>query len=226
MSRETTKNTDYDSKSVDFAVDNADSSYSSWLRRQNVMISLEIFTERRITIAILHYTLKLKENKVDYFCNVKFQKLDREICLSLCDKAQTGRPQALDDEAPQVAIEEDSSQTCGELARHFTTSSEMIRLPLLRFDKTYRLSKWVPHTLLEVHKQQRVEACLSLLSRHRRASDYRLFHFLDNHLRGKSFSNEADLRQALTDFFVSPEFYRMRIEQLETRWQKVLDTDW
>ncbi|GFV64909.1 histone-lysine N-methyltransferase SETMAR [Trichonephila clavipes] len=31
-------------------------------------------------------------------------------------------------------------------------------------------TKWVPHTLLEVHKQQRVAACLSLLSRYRSAS--------------------------------------------------------
>ncbi|GFT64929.1 histone-lysine N-methyltransferase SETMAR [Trichonephila clavipes] len=44
--------------------------------------------------------------------------------LSLCDKAPTGRPQALDDEALQAAIDEDSSQTCGELARQFNTSSE------------------------------------------------------------------------------------------------------
>ncbi|GFS59105.1 histone-lysine N-methyltransferase SETMAR [Trichonephila inaurata madagascariensis] len=36
--------------------------------------------------------------------------------------------------------------------------------------KTYRLSKWVPHMLLEVRKQQRVAACLSLLSRHHSAS--------------------------------------------------------
>ncbi|GFY49110.1 histone-lysine N-methyltransferase SETMAR [Trichonephila inaurata madagascariensis] len=33
--------------------------------------------------------------------------------LSLCDKARTGRP--------QVAIEEDSSQTCGEPARQFNS---------------------------------------------------------------------------------------------------------
>ncbi|GFY68431.1 histone-lysine N-methyltransferase SETMAR [Trichonephila inaurata madagascariensis] len=46
----------------------------------------------------------------------------------------------------------------------------MVRLHLYRLGKTYRLSKWVPHTLLEVHKQQRVGACLSLLSRHRSAS--------------------------------------------------------
>ena len=58
-------------------------------------------------------------------------------------------------------------------------------------------------------------------------TDYHLFHFLDNHLRGKSFTNETDLRQALTNFFVSktPEFYRKGIEQLETRRKKVLDAD-
>ncbi|GFS84617.1 histone-lysine N-methyltransferase SETMAR [Trichonephila clavipes] len=55
--------------------------------------------------------------------------------------------------------------------------------------------------------------------------DYHLFYSLENHLRGKSFTNEADVRQALADFFAShtPEFYRKGIEQLEIRWQKVLD---
>ncbi|GFW98501.1 histone-lysine N-methyltransferase SETMAR [Trichonephila clavipes] len=61
--------------------------------------------------------------------------------LSLCDKARTGRPQVLDDEALQVAIEEVSSQTCGELARQFNTSSETVRFHLHRLGKTYRLSK-------------------------------------------------------------------------------------
>ncbi|GFX49132.1 histone-lysine N-methyltransferase SETMAR [Trichonephila clavipes] len=104
----------------------------------------------------------------------------RRICQAFGD---------LDDEALQVAIEEDSSDTC-ELARQFNTSSEAVRLHL--------------HLL-----------------------DYHLFHCLNIHLCGKSFNNEADVRQeALTDFFVShtPEFYRKGIE-LETRWQKVLDAD-
>ncbi|GFU63328.1 histone-lysine N-methyltransferase SETMAR [Trichonephila clavipes] len=57
------------------------------------------------------------------------------------------------------------------------------------------------------------------------SSEYHLFHSLDNHFRGKSFTNEADVCQALTDFFAShtPEFYRKGIEQLETCWHKVLD---
>ncbi|GFV57110.1 histone-lysine N-methyltransferase SETMAR [Trichonephila clavipes] len=47
--------------------------------------------------------------------------------LSLCDKARTGPPQALDDEALQVAIEKDSSQTCGDLPDTST-------LPVKRLD--------------------------------------------------------------------------------------------
>ncbi|GFW18929.1 histone-lysine N-methyltransferase SETMAR [Trichonephila clavipes] len=57
-----------------------------------------------------------------------------------------------------------------EFTRQFSTSSETVRLHLHRLGTTYRLSKWVSHTLLEVHKQERVAACLSLLSRHRSAS--------------------------------------------------------
>ncbi|PRD35493.1 UNVERIFIED_CONTAM: hypothetical protein NCL1_11474 [Trichonephila clavipes] len=58
---------------------------------------------------------------------------------------------ALDDEALQAAIEKDSSQTHGELARQFNTSSEMVRLHLHRLGKKNRLRKCVPYTLLEVH---------------------------------------------------------------------------
>ncbi|GFY71769.1 histone-lysine N-methyltransferase SETMAR [Trichonephila inaurata madagascariensis] len=76
--------------------------------------------------------------------------------LSLYDKARIGRREALDDEALQPVIEEDSSKTCGELARQFNISSKTVRLHLHRLGKSNRLSKWVPYTLLEVHKQQRV----------------------------------------------------------------------
>ncbi|GFX50517.1 histone-lysine N-methyltransferase SETMAR [Trichonephila clavipes] len=56
-------------------------------------------------------------------------------------------------------------------------------------------------------------------------SDHHLFYSLDNHLRGKFFINEADVRHTLTDIFASHtlEFNRKRIEQVETRWQQMLD---
>ncbi|XP_076052678.1 histone-lysine N-methyltransferase SETMAR-like [Oratosquilla oratoria] len=90
--------------------------------------------------------------------------------LSLRDEPRSGRPQVLNDGVLKAAIEEDSSLTCGELARRFNVSDETVRLHLHRLGKTFKLSKWVPHTLLEVHKRQRVGACISLLSRHRTAS--------------------------------------------------------
>ncbi|GFT53211.1 histone-lysine N-methyltransferase SETMAR [Trichonephila clavipes] len=45
--------------------------------------------------------------------------------------------------------------------------------------------------------------CHSSYSPDLETSDYHRFHSLDNHFRGKSFTNEADVRQALTDFFAS-----------------------
>src|SRR5215813_8472857 len=77
---------------------------------------------------------------------------------------------SLDNETLQAAIEEDSSLMCGELARQFNVSDETVRVHLHCLGKAYRLSKWVPHTLSEVHKTQRVAACMSLLSHHRTAS--------------------------------------------------------
>ena len=98
-----------------------------------------------------------------------FQKF-RSGNFALCDEARCGRSQALDNDALQAAIEDDSSQTCAELARQFNVSAEAVKLQLHRLGKAYKLSKWVPHTLLDVHNKQRVAACMPLLSRHRTAS--------------------------------------------------------
>ncbi|GFW63445.1 histone-lysine N-methyltransferase SETMAR [Trichonephila clavipes] len=74
----------------------------------------------------------------------KFRSAD----LSFCDKARTGRPQALDGEALQVPIEEDNSvERMVNFPDNSTLSSETVILHLHRLGKTYRLSKWVPHTL-------------------------------------------------------------------------------
>ncbi|GFV81849.1 histone-lysine N-methyltransferase SETMAR [Trichonephila clavipes] len=85
-----------------------------------------------------------------------FQKF-RSGDLSLFDKARTGRPQALDDEVLQAAIEEDSSQTCGELARHFNTSSETVRLHV------HRLGKMYSHIHIQSVAGQRREAFQTLV---------------------------------------------------------------
>ena len=86
-----------------------------------------------------------------------FQKF-RSGDLSLCDEARSGCPQALDNKALKAAIEQESSQTCGELAERFQVSDETVRLHLQRIGKAYKLSKWVPHTLSQANKDQRVTA--------------------------------------------------------------------
>ncbi|GFT13615.1 histone-lysine N-methyltransferase SETMAR [Trichonephila clavipes] len=169
-----------------------------------------------------------------------FQKF-RSGDLSLCDKARTGRPQALDDEALHAAIEEDRSQTCGELARQFNTSSETVRLHLHRLVVHYELLPTGQTVNADQYLQhlERVQQALhkkepALVNRtgvlllHDNArphvtwvarntiqrlgwetlyhlpysldlapSDYPLFRSLDNHLRGKSLTNEADVHQAV-----------------------------
>ncbi|GFT21248.1 histone-lysine N-methyltransferase SETMAR, partial [Nephila pilipes] len=90
--------------------------------------------------------------------------------LSHCDELHSELLHALDDEALQAAIEKDSSLMCGEHEKQFKVSDETVRLHLHRLFKTYILNKWLPLMLLEVHKRQRVAACMSLLSRHRTAS--------------------------------------------------------
>jgi len=86
--------------------------------------------------------------------------------VSLADEPRSGRPHVLDDEALKAAIEEDSGLTCDKLAERFRVSVETVRLHLHGIGKSYRLSKWVLHTLSAANKEQRVTTCLSLLNRH------------------------------------------------------------
>lgn len=72
----------------------------------------------------------------------------------------------LNDEALKASIEEDNTQTCGELSERFQAYGETVRLPLYRIGKMYNLTKWVLHTLTEASKHQRVTACFWLLSRY------------------------------------------------------------
>lgn len=82
-----------------------------------------------------------------------FQKF-RSGDLFLCDESCSSQSQVLDDEALKAAMQEDNSQTCGELTKYFQVSDETVRLHLHCIGKTYKLSKWVPHILLGANKQQ------------------------------------------------------------------------
>ena len=58
-------------------------------------------------------------------------------------------------------------------------------------------------------------------------SDYHLFSALQRFLDGQTFSDEAELKSALTRFFKSqpPSFWEQGIDALPDRWQQVVDAD-
>ncbi|GFX14830.1 uncharacterized protein TNCV_1485721 [Trichonephila clavipes] len=62
--------------------------------------------------------------------DIGFKNSGREICPSVIKIEQDDH--GSDDESLQAVIEENSSQTCGEIARQFNASSETVRLHLHR----------------------------------------------------------------------------------------------
>jgi hypothetical protein len=55
-------------------------------------------------------------------------------------------------------------------------------------------------------------------------SDYHLFRFLSNNLRGVSFKNDAELQNLLADFTAKPgAFFKRGIENLPKRWEAVVN---
>ena len=85
---------------------------------------------------------------------------------NLEDEPRSERPSIVNNEDIKLAIEQDSSQTCQNLALRFNVSDENIHLHLHQLGKRWKLSKWVPYELSETNKLQRLTILSSLLSRH------------------------------------------------------------
>ena len=58
-------------------------------------------------------------------------------------------------------------------------------------------------------------------------TDYHIFRCLSNFLRGKTFIEEKDVKQAFTDFLTScdSDFYTSGIQKLVERWEKVVESE-
>lgn len=78
-----------------------------------------------------------------------------------------GRPETKVDDELKVAVEADTTQTTRELAAKFNVSIPTILDHLKQIGKVKKLDRWIPHELNERQKRNRLEACLSLLSRHK-----------------------------------------------------------
>jgi histone-lysine N-methyltransferase SETMAR len=79
-----------------------------------------------------------------------------------------GRPETkLDNDELKALVESDPAQSARELALKFNVSKATILAHLHEIGKVKKLDKWVPHELNDVQKRNRLEACLSLLVRHK-----------------------------------------------------------
>ena len=100
-------------------------------------------------------------------CQRWFQKF-RSGSFDLQDRARSGRPETVDDDALLTAIEEDPRRTIQDLAILLNASWSVVQEHLHKLGKVWRQGVWVPHQLTEAQREQRVIVCSSLLSRHQR----------------------------------------------------------
>lgn len=87
------------------------------------------------------------------------------FCL---DNEPRGRPESkIDDDVLKAVVEANPSQSTRELAAKFHVSIPTILHHLKKIGKVKKLDKWVPHELNQKQMDNRFEACISLLSRHK-----------------------------------------------------------
>lgn len=85
---------------------------------------------------------------------------------SLEDAPRSGRPSDINDKDLQEVIEKNSNLSCQDLAQIFNVSDETCRSHLHGLGKSWKLSKWVPHSLTTENKLMRKSICSSHISRH------------------------------------------------------------
>ncbi|CAI9719933.1 Hypothetical predicted protein [Octopus vulgaris] len=84
---------------------------------------------------------------------------------------QRGQPETkVENDKLKAIVESDPSQSACELSLLFGVSKQTILTHLLQIGKMKKLDKWVLYEHKENQKQQRLEACIMLLSRHKNES--------------------------------------------------------
>lgn len=79
-----------------------------------------------------------------------------------------GRPEVkVKNEELLALVESDPSQSSRDLAAAFDVSVKTILEHLAQIGKVKKLDKWIPHELTALQQDQRLEACVSLLARHK-----------------------------------------------------------
>jgi hypothetical protein len=86
-------------------------------------------------------------------------------------------------------------------------------------------ARWVPRLLAEDHKVQRKAITSEMLRRYQDSpdlapSDYHLFSFVKNQIRGQHYETNDALRTAVRLRAAGTEFYHTEIFKLPERWEK------
>ncbi|CAK9801295.1 Mariner Mos1 transposase [Anthophora quadrimaculata] len=81
------------------------------------------------------------------------------------DQPRSGCPKKFDTEELQQLLDQDSTQTQKQLAKHLNVTQKAVSIRLHKIGKIQKFGKWVPHELSGENKIRRYETALNLLSR-------------------------------------------------------------
>lgn len=141
-------------------------------------------TPNRRDLRVLYlYEWKLGHNAVTAACNINeafgqntvnkrtlqrwFQKFNGGD-MNLEDQ-ELGRPEStVNNEELKALVEGNPRQTVRDIAVRLQVCPKTVSNHLRAIGKVKKLDQWVPHALLEKHKQQRLEVCSSLAARNER----------------------------------------------------------
>ncbi|XP_076047342.1 histone-lysine N-methyltransferase SETMAR-like [Oratosquilla oratoria] len=101
----------------------------------------------------------------------KWLKKFRSGNFNLEGASRSGRPSAFDEDALNEPIQEDPRQSTRELEQAIRYDHATVARNLQKIGKVQKLSAWIPHSLKDSHKSQRVSILVSLLSRHQVATE-------------------------------------------------------
>lgn len=100
-------------------------------------------------------------------CQNWFLRFKKGDC-SLSDKPRSGRPSTVDNDALKNLVEESPRSTTREYAETLGCAQSTVVTHLESLGKVPKLGVWVPHLLSQRNREQRLDACTSLLSYSRR----------------------------------------------------------
>ena len=125
--------------------------------------------------------------------------------FELEDEFRGGRPKAMEADELEALLQQDPRQTTRELAEKLEVDHSTVVRRLKEMGKIQKMGKWVPHTLSEGNKLQRLNTCVSLIAKFERkdflwklvTGDEKWIYF-DNPDNRKSWCNPGDASEFIT----------------------------